>query len=277
MSSSSSAVTESAGRAAAQRSAFSQTCSLLSQYVKEKRAIGDLSLGMSRNIDGRGANDPFRRATTTMNLFPGSEKPEAASGGHENAPKAMFPQLNMPSYSLKPNFSSDDKSAQMTIFYDGQVMVFDDFPAEKAKEIMEMASKGSSSLNTSTSNAIPVANNNQVNNPVVTMNGMDSKGSSNPTTIAATACSNNKNEQHIQLPTAPTLADLPIARKASLHRFLEKRKDRITANAPYTTTNTKKPTDESSSGAPKSANNNGFSSSWLGLAAAERNLLKSQQ
>lgn len=33
----------------------------------------------------------------------------------------------------------------MTIFYAGQVMVFNDFPAEKVKEIMMLASKASSS------------------------------------------------------------------------------------------------------------------------------------
>lgn len=35
---------------------------------------------------------------------------------------------------------------QMTIFYRGQVLVFDDLPAEKAREIITVATKGSSSI-----------------------------------------------------------------------------------------------------------------------------------
>ncbi|KAL9251470.1 TIFY 10a-like protein [Drosera capensis] len=59
---------------------------------------------------------------------------------------------------------------------------------------------------------------------------------------------------------------MPLARKASLHRFFEKRKDRITAKAPYSFA---KSVDE-----PKANNDPGESSSlllsssaWLGLAA----------
>jgi jasmonate ZIM domain-containing protein len=32
---------------------------------------------------------------------------------------------------------------QLTIFYGGKVLVFDDFPADKAKDLMQIASKGS--------------------------------------------------------------------------------------------------------------------------------------
>ncbi|KAF4368703.1 hypothetical protein G4B88_025121 [Cannabis sativa] len=51
-----------------------------------------------------------------------------------------------------------------------------------------------------------------------------------------------------------SIAHLPIARKASLHRFLEKRKDRINARAPYQIPEVAR---------SKSTEGN----SWLGLAA----------
>ena len=53
---------------------------------------------------------------------------------------------------------AEPETAQMTIFYNGQVMVFNDFPADKAKEIMLLAGQGSSphGVNTyATANMVP--------------------------------------------------------------------------------------------------------------------------
>ncbi|KAL1532918.1 protein TIFY 10A-like [Salvia divinorum] len=117
---------------------FSQTCNLLSQYLKENGGFCDLDL----NFNPKGS----------VNQSPKIEQPEK-------------------------------EIEQMTIFYAGQVIVLNDIPAVKAKEIINLA----------------------------------------------TAVSPIQKPQ----PLPPLGSDLPIARKNSLARFLEKRKDRITAAAPY--------------------------------------------
>lgn len=47
--------------------------------------------------------------------------------------------------SVSKSFTKETRNAQMTVFYGGQVVVFDDFPAEKVMEILAFASnKGTS-------------------------------------------------------------------------------------------------------------------------------------
>ncbi|KAL8136482.1 hypothetical protein V2J09_002483 [Rumex salicifolius] len=198
------------GKVSGRRSAFSQTFNLLSQYVKENKSIGDISLGMFGNSDDQGQNDAFR--PTTMNLFPVNQKSAKSMD--------LFPQQT--GFASQ---SSEIQSSPLTIFYGGQVIVVNDFPAHKAKEIMELANRGASQKSSTT--------------PLMKNTAQNIQESS-------------------EQPTTTVVADLPIARKASLHRFLEKRKDRIKAKAPYNTSKTGdlplKATDESNP--------------WLGLAAA---------
>ncbi|KAI7732859.1 hypothetical protein M8C21_009862 [Ambrosia artemisiifolia] len=96
--------------------------------------------------------------------------------------------VNLLSHYLKEQKGMDsssrrrkESSSRMTIVYGGQVMVLDDFPPDKAMEIMMLASDW-----------------------VRTHSAPNDLGLS---------------------------PDLPLARKASLARFLEKRKERITARA----------------------------------------------
>ena len=73
--------------------------------------------------------------------------------------------------------TKEGKAAQLTIFYGGQVIVFDDFPADKAKELMSFASKGNPQSQNSSASAYTFAQTqpsfpstpipaNVVNNPI---------------------------------------------------------------------------------------------------------------
>ncbi|XP_038881485.1 protein TIFY 10a-like [Benincasa hispida] len=145
-----------------EKSSFAQTCNLLSQYLKEKR-----SLGITPKDEF-----PTTRPPAIMDLLTNMENPEEKSGTAAEPPSS---------------------ATQMTIFYDGKVLVFNDLSSERAEEIMAMAGKGIVPLSRSTE----------------------------PTTIAG------------EQPVTKVSSDLPIARRASLHRFFEKRKDRVAARSPY--------------------------------------------
>lgn len=175
-----------------EKSSFAQTCNLLSQYLKEKR-----SLGMTPKDEF-----PTARPPAIMNLLTNMENPEEKSGSA--AELGLFSPLAEPS-----------SATQMTIFYDGKVLVFNDLPPERAEEIMAMAGKGIVPCSRSTPTTVP----DKVMEP----------------TIAR------------EQPLTKVSSDLPIARRASLHRFFEKRKDRVSARAPYQVNSqpSSKPTGES--------------------------------
>jgi len=159
------------GSKAAGGSRFAVTCGLLSQYMKEQGGNGALRLAPA----------------VAMGLVPGAD---AAEEGTEErkAVLELFPQQagTLKDERQRKRKEPADERAPLTIFYGGKMVVFDDFPAEKAEELMHLAGSGNA--------AAPA--------------GQNALGQ-------------------------PSLTDMPIARKASLKRFLEKRKDRLTAGDPY--------------------------------------------
>ncbi|KAJ1391735.1 Tify domain [Sesbania bispinosa] len=164
---------------------------------------------------------------------------------------------NMGNSSVMKPVTMEPKGSQMTIFYAGQVMVFDDLPADKAKEIMSFASKKTSE--------------NQNNNYASTFlqRHPSFPARSSPSFITRPfpfhlniipTTPNNSVQEHPQQSSTPVVYDLPMTRKASLHRFLEKRKDRIASRSPYQTSN---PMAAFSKQADESI-------SWLGLAQQDK-------
>ncbi|CAN6302061.1 unnamed protein product [Urochloa humidicola] len=173
-------------------SRFEVTYGLLRQYMKQQGGNGARCLAPA----------------VAMGLVPGAD---AAAEPEERKPVLeLFPQQ---AGTLKDEQQRKRKEpaerAPLTIFYGGKMVVFDDFPAEKAEEIMHLAG-----------------------------------GSGNAAENAL---------------AQPNLTDMPIARKASLKRFLEKRKNRLTAGDPY-------PAAASESSKPAALKEEG--APWLGVSSA---------
>ncbi|KAI3802775.1 hypothetical protein L1987_30918 [Smallanthus sonchifolius] len=151
------------------------TCNQLSLFLKQKGCLRDLHLGINPKSD-----DTVRM---TVDLLSNMENPD------QNNPQTD--KLLKPEDSGNKNRSA----AQMTIFYDGQVIVLDDIPADRARDVMLAAGDIKPSPTSGNTETRP----SESNHVRVEANGLD----------------------------------LPIARRASLHKFLAKRKDRAAVRAPY--------------------------------------------
>ncbi|KAL9460737.1 hypothetical protein AB3S75_003860 [Citrus x aurantiifolia] len=120
-------------------SSVAQTCNLLSQYFKENGRFA------SKPAANQGNESDSRQQATTMNLLPNLENSAEIS---KQDVKANDFFANIPSLAASNVMNeaiSGQVTSQMTIFYAGKVFVFSDFPAEKAKEIMALATKAASS------------------------------------------------------------------------------------------------------------------------------------
>ncbi|KAL5579600.1 hypothetical protein UlMin_012042 [Ulmus minor] len=229
---------------ALEKSNFAQTCNLLSQFMKEKRNLGMTAKPAETREK---PETSIRPSSTRMNLFglpvenstqnavapaPAPAEKPADSTPPPLTATALSTSVEDPE-DLRESKRQKIESAQMTIFYAGRVMVINDFPANKAKEVMDLATKNS---NITINSATPIEK-------------LDSgKPVAEPKrTVPVTSTPENKNKTNTNISTQDSLkqqppppqeayansgSDLPIARKNSLHRFLNKRKDRVMAKAP---------------------------------------------
>ncbi|KAL1363981.1 hypothetical protein HN51_012138 [Arachis hypogaea] len=252
-----------------EKSSFSQTCSLLSQYIKEKGNFGDLTLGITCNTEPSGSPETSCQSATTMNLFPTKENNVAPKSltltgtamgllSPQGAYRANLPSEEIPNLinsSAVKSVSKGLKTAQLTIFYNGQVVVLDDCPAEKANELMAFAKKGVSQTQ---NNSVYTYTQSQPSFPpnLARTSAADSSAQAFPNVNIVASSGSSSIHEHSKPQSRPVVCDLPIARKASLHRFLEKRKDRIASKGPYQAANP-----------IGSANKPAESMSWLELGA----------
>ncbi|XP_078429571.1 protein TIFY 10a-like isoform X2 [Wolffia australiana] len=218
-------------------SSFSVTCNRLSRYLRERGAIGDLKLSLSAMAADRPAAPQLfaGKAETprTMNLLPGVEIAE-----EDDEREIRAPIVHLSSRSdLK---SREEKKAQMTIFYGGKVVVIDEVPAEKAEELMIMAKRSAQTEAPSPSTSQPATPSPAQQKPSPAAGSGIYRHSGDPVDRGPI----RSNDQPLRC------ADLPIARRVSLNRFLEKRKDRITAKGPYPVSGKREEVEK-----------------WLGLAA----------
>ncbi|KAJ0241189.1 Protein TIFY 7 [Hirschfeldia incana] len=148
---------------------------------------------------------------------------------------------------LRPAFNSSrvapsGSSPQLTIFYAGTVTVFNDISPDNARAIMSCAGNGSQGETGESSMKKPIREAERVVYGKQIHNATAAASSSSATYAGSFSRCKDK---HVGATNAMTMIDtfnagpsnmipsVPQARKASLARFLEKRKERIMSAMPY--------------------------------------------
>ncbi|KAI4329983.1 hypothetical protein MLD38_028301 [Melastoma candidum] len=117
---------------------------------------------------------------------------------------------------------------QLTIFFGGSIYVYDDVPAEKAQAIMSLARSSSSAT---PSKPVPTTRI-QSQNVTLSINPACDGNKSSMLSFSSVRSHQVKTQQ-VVMTNCPVAVAIPQARKVSLARFLERRKERIIKASPY--------------------------------------------
>ncbi|CAL0330247.1 unnamed protein product [Lupinus luteus] len=152
-----------------------------------------------------------------------------------------FANWSMPASGLNAHNPS---TTQFTIFYNGNICVYEGIPAEKVREIMLIA--GASAKSAEVKKGTPFTS-------FIPTDPSSPDGNSNNLTSQQSVCFPAEKNPICRL------QEFPIARRQSLQRFLEKRRDRLGSKDPYASS-TIKAADENNFCADNNAPNEGYQS-----------------
>ncbi|XVF02892.1 hypothetical protein REPUB_Repub04eG0213900 [Reevesia pubescens] len=210
-------------------------------------------------------------ATTSQNLPANTVKPQLLGGIPVTTPHSILPTLGSVGGSIEPwkSVKASGSPAQLTIFYAGTVNVYNDITPEKAQAIMFLAGNGSPMASNvahpKVQSQTPISKPVQVDSIPANqlINTQLTSGVSSPLSVSShtgdqsrsgststddlmvckTTGTSTTPISKVEPPklvntmgsvaTAGMMPSVPQARKASLARFLEKRKERVMSAAPY--------------------------------------------
>ncbi|XWS34452.1 hypothetical protein CRYUN_Cryun21dG0039800 [Craigia yunnanensis] len=245
---------------------FSLTASSVQHDVHPVQCPYDMKMfPVSNQAISVSVSNPFMKnhfATTGQNLPVTTMKPRLLGGIPVTTPHSILPTLGSVGGSIEPwkSVRASGSPTQLTIFYAGTVNVYDDITPEKAQAIMFLAGNGSSMasnvVHPKVQGQTPISKPVQVDNVPANqlINTQLSSGISSPLSVSSHTGAQSRSGSNCTdellvcktkgNPTTPTskveppklvntMGSVPQSRKASLARFLEKRKERVMSAAPY--------------------------------------------